>query len=337
MLLTVNVKCLTNELFTVEIDDDCTVKDMKEKISEIKGAAFPAVHQKLIAQGRIMADHDKVKTYDLKSVKFVVIMVSKPNTPGPVPTAASTETTPAAAAASEAKPAESPKEVPKEAGTPTAARPSTTAPSADSSAGSESTLVVGEQYKQMVESITEMGYPQDQVERALRASFNNPDRAVEYLVTGFPPEEEEAQAAENPRAARQAGGGNEGDLAFLRNQPQFQQMRNAIRDNPALLDTIIQQLGSNNPDLLRLITQNQEDFMRLLNEEDDGAEGALPELGQGAPAGGPLVIEAHVTPQDREAIERLKALGFPEHLVVEAYFACDKNEDLAVNFLLQDD
>lgn len=56
---------------------------MKEKIFEQKGEAFPAAHQKLIAQGRIMADDDKLKTYELDKVKFVVIMVSKP-APAPV-------------------------------------------------------------------------------------------------------------------------------------------------------------------------------------------------------------------------------------------------------------
>jgi len=100
---------------------------------------------------------------------------------------------------------------------------------------------------------------------------------------------------------------------------------------------MLQQIGQSNPQLLQIISQNQEAFIRMINEGEAGEEGeggipVLPGEGTGDVLDQPGVIQ--VSPQDKEAIERLKALGFPEHLVVQAYFACEKNENLAANFLL---
>lgn len=42
-----------------------------------------------------------------------------------------------------------------------------------------------------------------------------------------------------------------------------------------------------------------------------------------------------VSPEEMEAINRIASLGFPKHKAAEAYFACDKNEEFAANYLFE--
>ncbi|CAG2111693.1 unnamed protein product [Medioppia subpectinata] len=370
MLIT--LKTLQQQTFKIEIDPNATVKQLKEKIQTERGDEYCIEWQKLIYAGKILSDENQLKDYEMDEKKFVVVMIAKPKqstTPStpptdsstPIPSTASTTTTTAstAAATSEAKTdktSDAGSTSQKETTASTTA--ATSAPSATSSTGvsaAESNIVLGEDYQKMVKQMMEMGYERDAVEKALKASFNNPDRAVEYLLTGFPTELSEPSQA--PEAQEALGGGigggaepavgDENPLEFLRSQPQFQQMRQVIQQNPQLLNAVMQQIGQNNPQLLQLITQNQEAFVRMLNEPS--AASGTPGSGQAAAAaaaaapaagGAPqsnlesLIGSAQVTPQDKEAIDRLKALGFPEYLVVQAYFACDKNENMAANFLL---
>ncbi|XP_071028288.1 UV excision repair protein RAD23 homolog A-like isoform X2 [Oncorhynchus clarkii lewisi] len=344
----ITLKTLQQQTIQIDIDPDQTVKALKEKIEAERGKDnFPVSGQKLIYAGKILQDDTPIKDYKIDEKNFVVVMVSKAKSA----TAASTPSSEAPKApvqdsgsSSSAGPAPAAIPIPPEEPTPTVAEPPAPA-SSDLSVevqGGDASSALGAEYETMLTEIMSMGYERERVVAALRASFNNPHRAVEYLLTDIPssPVQETNPPAQLPASARTGTetptvAEGENPLEFLRSQPQFQSMRQVIQQNPSLLPALLQQLGRENPQLLQQISQYQELFIQMLNEPA-GEVGDVPEVGDlgAAVEDGAQVNYIQVTPQEKEAIERLKALGFPEALVIQAYFACEKNENLAANFLL---
>lgn len=224
--------------------------------------------------------------------------------------------------------------------------------------------------EEAINSICEMGFPRDEVIRALRASFNNPDRAVEYLTNGIP-EGADVIGEDTPEVSGSRpglgesnvisgipsgivtdnGNENENALSFLLQSPQFIQLRLVVQQNPRLLAPLLEQIAQSNPEVFELIKDNQEAFMNLIQtplsdsdlqaltqagaldgEQGEGLEGNLSdeEAGDEDPTN-----TIQVTEEENVSIERLMALGFDRSRVVQAYFACDKNETIAANFLFE--
>ena len=109
-----------------------------------------------------------------------------------------------------------------------------------------------------------MGFIREEAEFALRASFNHPCMAVDYLVSGvppsaFPPEEE------NP-------------LAFLRGEPEFQRIRTLVQANPNSLQALLLSFGQQHPALMDTIHRHKATFVRMLHEPT-GARGLADDQG----------------------------------------------------------
>ena len=120
------------------------------------------------------------------------------------------------------------------------------------------------------------------------------------------------------------------------------------QNDPSKLTNLLQNIQQSDPDLFSLINEREEEFKNLLEQpvtQEDirafrifqqgigmGGEGE----GQHQHHGGQGGLRINLTPADREVINRLKELGnFEEVDVVQAYFACDKNEEMTANYLFE--
>jgi UV excision repair protein RAD23 len=396
------VKTLKGTSFEIEATPEASVGEVKRIIESAQGhSVYPADQQMLIYQGKILKDNTTLGDNNVAENSFLVIMLSKPkasssgaSTPSkaPVsqpaaPAAASTPSVPVASVARS-----SPSQAPVAASEPA---PPSVQPSLDPAAAAvaasgdadvysqaASNLVSGGGLEQTIQQILDMGggtWERDMVVRALRAAYNNPERAIDYLYSGIPETVEAPPVARGPAPGQQApslqapsqaqaaplppvqpaggasagpnanplnlfpqgvpsGGSNPGAgvgagaLDALRQLPQFQALLTLVQSNPQILQPMLQELGKQNPQILRLIQENQAEFLRLVNETPESGAGASANI-LGALAA-QLPQQVTVTAEERDAIQRLEGMGFNRELVLEVFFACNRDEELAANYLL---
>ncbi|KAG6741971.1 hypothetical protein POTOM_055252 [Populus tomentosa] len=383
------VKTLKGTNFEIEVKPEDTGADV-----------YPAAQQMLIYQGKVLKDDTTLDESKVAENSFIVVMLSKskvssggsstataapPTLAQPTSSLPSNVTQPSSTSQA-AVPAAVPaaalwvlnlqpistifcvlfkcQNMPQSAAESSPAVVISALSDADMYGQAASNLVAGSNLEATIQEILDMGggsWNRETVVRALRAAFNNPERAVEYLYSGIPEQAEVPPVAQGPAsgvavnppaqaqqpAAPPSGGPNAnpldlfpqglpstgsnagaGNLDFLRNSQQFQALRAMVQANPQILQPMLQELGKQNPHLMRLIQEHQPDFLRLINEPVEGEGNVLGQLASAVPQ------TVTVTPEEREAIDRLVAMGFDRALVLEVFFACNKNEELAANYLL---
>lgn len=311
----IQFKSLKGDLFAHDLDPAQTVAQAKSAIQ----ATHDVEIDKMIHQGKVLEDDQTIGHYNMKESDRVILMMKK-KAPAAAPTAPpKAETTQVSAPA------------------PTPANPvSQQAPAPQSQAQTDSSvpvqapggMLVGAELQASVNQMCEMGFTRDQVMQAMRAAFNNPERAMQYLLDGIPAEfaQAAAQQAATPSTPTQAL--DAGAQAPPQGFAGMGQIAQLLQQNPAALQPILQELARTRPDLMAQVAQNPEAFLNLLNQAGQGEDDDEDE--QGLPPG---MVQVQLTPEEREAVNRLMDLGFEEQAALQAFLLCDRNEALAANFL----
>lgn len=227
--------------------------------------------------------------------------------------------------------------------------------------------VSGPELESAINNIVEMGFPREDVQRAMRMSYNNPDRAVDYLMNGLPAEPTPQASPAAPSAAApapSAGGGatdaprsgnlfeqaaaqaargaaapgadvlpGEDDgqgrqLIDLGNPQVLGQLRALVEQNPAALQPLIQALVQSNPQLAEALSADPEGVLRMLA----GGEGLEPLEGEESFE---VPTLQQLSEEDRGQVEQIMAMGIPESKAIESYFMCGRNLEMAVQYYFE--
>jgi len=362
------IRTLKQERFEFNCELSDTIDHLKQLIFEKLG--HEKAWQTLIFSGNLLANDRTIESCKITEKDFLVLMVKKPATAAvakPQTQAQPTQTQPAQTQPAQTQPTQTqptqtePQAQPTQTQTQlTQTQPAQTQPAqtrtTPAQAQPQGAQGQNAEYENAVNNLVDMGFPRESVQVAMQLAFNNPEAAFGYLSGEIPMPQEGTQ-----RETASLDDGLDDDLDddgggvfdALKNTPQFQQLRILARQNPAMLEQVLAQLP---PNIVQVITENQDEFIRLLQEDpvlptqgqgqqrpvipqgqgfQQGAQG-FPQGAQGLqPQGVPQQMQVRVTPEDQAVIQNIMDMtGCDRNRVMQAYFLFEKDAEMTANYLL---
>ena len=249
------LKNLKQVQYNVEVESEkSTVKDLKNEIEKEHG--FDSNLIKLLHNGKVLEDSKTLEDYQIKDEYVIIMMNTKPKAKPNPPPAEQPKPEPQKVEEQPKKEEEKPKQ----------------------------------DFSQQINSLVDMGYEREKVEKAINASKGNIDLAIEYLSSGNIPDsapnnQQNQQSQQNPPSSTQTRLPNIPDSAPNNQQNQQSQQnppsstqtrlplelrRNAslmkiiCRNDPERIYNILNSLKMKNPALLNKIKEHETEFKNLL-------------------------------------------------------------------------
>ena len=292
------LKNLKQQEFDIEIESDKkTIKDLKLEIEKANG--FDANLIKLLHSGQILDDVKTLEDYKIKEGNVIIMMATKKKQveqpPQPVPNP-------------NPQPNSQPNPQPQE-------QPKTNENKPD--------------YSDKVNSLVDMGYEKEKAEKAIAAAQGSIDLAVEFLNSGNIPE----PGANTGNVNIPSSGSSNSNLPDeLKKNASI--IKILCMNNPEKITSLLNIFKERHPNLINLIKLHEAEFKNLLvspisQEDINNFQEIQQELRR------PQGPSIRLTKEESDAVKRLQELGFSQAEAVQAYIACDKNEEMAANFLFE--
>ena len=191
-------------------------------------------------------------------------------------------------------------------------------------------------YIKEIDKLLEMGFDKEKSIEVITLTKGNIELAIEYLTSGNIPQNAPTNVnlGNNNNINNNSNNNSNLDPELVKNASILKIL---CQNNPNKIISLLNNIKSKSPALFNKIKQHEEEFKNLLIApitQEDITNFRNTQLAIRSGAGRRTQIQ--LTKEESDAVKRLKQLGnFSQAEVIQAYFACDKNEELTANFLFE--